>query len=455
MPEDIIAAPATAWGEGGIAIVRVSGEGCAELVGRIFRSKIPFGEQQPRYMALGVLRTVAGEIFDEALGVRFPRGASYTGEESAEIHCHGGAAAAHRCVEELCALGARIAAPGEFTRRAFVNGRIDLAQAESVLGIIKARSDEALKASARSLQGSLTSEIRKLSEDLTELTAAIEVDLDFPEEGEGFITGSESAARAKGLSERCSALVSSCRGGLFLREGIRAAIIGRPNVGKSSLLNALLKENRAIVTSTPGTTRDSIEETFVHRGVPVKIIDTAGIRYTEDEIEAMGVSRSIKSMEGADIAFWLIDGSCAGADSGWEEILEHAPSNVIIVLNKSDLPQITTEKEIREKFPGRMVMSISAANGAGVEELKDAALSSLSCGGTLSGSYAVTARQMECLTEARSAIDAACAAMDAGAGSDMALSCLSEARGALASLLGQDASEDLLDKIFGSFCVGK
>ncbi|MDO5116693.1 MAG: tRNA uridine-5-carboxymethylaminomethyl(34) synthesis GTPase MnmE [Synergistaceae bacterium] len=452
MTEDIITATATAWGEGGIAIVRLSGEGCAALVDKIFHGKRLFSEQPPRYMALGALRSAAGEAIDEALSVRFEKNASYTGEESAEIHCHGGALAAQRCVEELCALGARIALPGEFTRRAFVNGRIDLAQAEAVLGIIKARSDEGLRASARSLQGGLTEEIRNFMERLTELTAALEVDLDFPEEGEGFISGEESLSRMAKLADSCRELISRCRSGMLLREGVRAAIAGAPNVGKSSLLNALLNENRAIVTATPGTTRDSIEETFIHKGVPVRIIDTAGIRETEDEIEAIGVRRSFRSIEEADIVLWLIDGSSP-------EALDDAPpaaaGRLLLVVNKNDLPQAVDIDTLREKFPNRPLLSISAATGDGVDELKELIVTSLCGGENLSGCYAVTARQMECLTTAGEAIKAASAALASASGDDLTLSALADARAALSALLGIDASEDLLDKVFGSFCVGK
>ncbi|MDO4559514.1 MAG: tRNA uridine-5-carboxymethylaminomethyl(34) synthesis GTPase MnmE [bacterium] len=451
MSEEIITALGTAWGEGGIAIVRVSGEGSSALVDRIFRAKRRFFEQPARYMTLGALHAEDGTVFDEVLAVRFERGNSYTGEESAEIHCHGGALSAQRCIEELCSLGARVALPGEFTRRAFINGRIDLAQAEAVAGIIKARSDEALTASARSLQGAFTENIRALMSRLTELTAALEVDLDFPEEGEGFISEEESAKRIKELSAECAELTSRCRGGMLLRDGIRAAIIGRPNVGKSSLLNALLAENRAIVTATPGTTRDSIEETFIYKGLPIRIIDTAGIRETNDEIEAIGVRRSIKSMEEADIVLRVIDGADTAAD---EEELPVAKRQIVI-LNKSDLPPKVTEAEIAARFPDAPRISISAVRGLGLDELKELIVRTALSGGDLAGGYSVTARQMECLARTKEAVDAAGEALGAGAGGDLVLSCLAEARGQLSSLLGLDASEELLDKIFSSFCVGK
>ena len=453
MAEDTITALATAWGEGGIAIVRVSGSESAAIVDKIFRAKRRFSEQPARCMTLGTLHTKDGTLFDEVLAVRFERGNSYTGEESAEIHCHGGALSAQRCIEELCSLGARMALPGEFTRRAFINGRIDLAQAEAVAGIIKARSDEALTASARSLQGSFTEKIRGLMERLTALAAALEVDLDFPEEGEGFISKNESAVRLDELLAECEELISRCRSGMLLRDGLRAAIIGRPNVGKSSLLNALLAENRAIVTATPGTTRDSIEETFIYKGLPVRIIDTDGIRETTDEIEEIGVQRSLKSMDEADIVLRVIDSS--EGDLTMEAALPATAKRQIIILNKSDLPARITEADIAAHFPDHPRIAVSAAHGSGLDELKELILKTALSGGELAGGYSVTARQMECLARTKEALSAARAALSAGIGDDLVLSCISDARAQLSSLLGIDASEDLLDKIFSSFCVGK
>ena len=242
---------------------------------------------------------------------------------------------------------------------------------------------------------------------------------------------------------------------LLLREGARAAIIGRPNVGKSSLLNALLEENRAIVTAIPGTTRDSIEETFIYKGLPVRIIDTAGIREACDEAEAIGVSRSIRAMEEADVVLWVIDGSEPelSCGVGGEEL--RPPSGTVVVLNKSDLPQKITEDQLRAEYPDAEIVSISAAKGAGIEELKEIVFRRVSGAARSREATPSTARQMECLTEAGKAIDEAAASLEAGAGSDATIACVAEARAALSSLLGLDAAEDLLDKVFGSFCVGK
>jgi len=453
--EDIITALATPWGDGGIAIVRLSGPGCAKLAEKLFSGKRPLTETRPRYMALGKLCGSSGEAFDEALAVRFENGSSYTGEESVEIHCHGGTLAARRCIEEICRNGARLALPGEFTRRAFLNGRIDLTQAEAVLGVIRAQSDAALSASARTLQGEFTGEINKFSGKLTELAAQMEADLDFPEEADGLLPEEEFIRQLGSLISSGMDILSRCRLGLVLREGIKAAIIGRPNVGKSSLLNALLSEARAIVTPVPGTTRDRIEETFVHNGVPIRIIDTAGIRDTEDEVESIGVKNSMKSMMEADLRIWVIDAGESLSDEDIELGGYVTPLPHIIVLNKSDLPPRTGIEDIAERFPNSRVMQVSALKSEGIDELKDTITTDSCMGHTVNDSYGATSRQIECLSGALDALGEANRALAHKIGKDIAISCISDARAKLSSLLGLDASEDLLDTIFDNFCVGK
>lgn len=453
--EDIITALATAWGEGGISVVRISGEGSVALADKIFTGKKKLAEQPPRFLALGRLHTPNMEFFDEVLAVRFDKGASYTNEESAEIHCHGGLLPAQKCMEELCSQGARLAQPGEFTRRAFVNGRIDLSQAEAVLGVITAESDEALYASSRTLQGKFTEKLRSFLDDITALAVFMEVDLDFPEEGEGYISKNNSEKRLKKLISEGETLLDDCRSGLILREGIKTVIIGRPNVGKSSLLNALLKEERAIVTSVPGTTRDRIEETFTHKGIPIRIIDTAGIRETRDEIECIGVHQSIKSMTEADLRVWVID---AGDDLTEEEMgLGKQVSSMkhIIVLNKSDIPQKTSIDNLKKKFPSSPIISISALKSDGIEELKDMMISEITGNKKVTGGYGVTFRQIECLSASIASLKETLEVVSGGFGDDLSITCLSDARSHLAKLLGLDATESLLDTIFSQFCVGK
>lgn len=456
MGEDIIVALATPWGEGGIAIVRLSGEGSVAITDKVFRSaRGGISDYNTRYMAVGNLVDLENNaIYDEVLAVRFNE-KSYTGEESVEIHCHGGFASSQRCIEDLCSIGARIALPGEFTRRAFVNGRIDLSQAEAVLGIIRARSDEALSASARTLQGNFTNEIKGYLDKLTQLAAQLEVDLDFPEEGEGFLSIETRKSKLSELCNHGSELVAKCKGGLMLREGLKVAILGQPNVGKSSLLNALLKEERAIVTSIPGTTRDRIEERFIHKGIPVKIIDTAGIRETQDTVESIGVSQALRSIEEADICMWVVDG--AREMSGYEiEIGRKITTGKhIIVVNKDDIKSNNITEKLHSLFPYSTVVFTSALNNTGIEELKDLLVNEASGDTEFKGSYGVTARQLNCLINAINATIEARKANDMGVGNDVVISCISDARMELSSLLGLDASEDLLDVIFSSFCVGK
>lgn len=451
----IIAALATAWGEGGISVIRVSGEGSVMLADKLFCGKKKLAEYPPRYMALGRLRDREGAFFDEALAVRFEKGASYTGEESSELHCHGGALPAQRCIEELCALGADMAQPGEFTKRAFINGRIDLSQAEAVLGLIRSKSDEALRASARTLQGGFTANIKALLDEFTVLAARLEVDLDFPEEEQGLISGGDSVEGLSGLIEKTEDMLSRSRSGMLLREGIKVAIIGRPNVGKSSLLNALLSEARAIVTPIPGTTRDRIEEVFVHKGIPVRIIDTAGIRQTDDEVESIGVARSIESIIEADLRVWVIDAAAPFPQEELDLAERIICKNHIIALNKDDLPKTTTEEELKIKYPKSRIISISALKAEGTEALKDLIVTEMAGGANFRDSYGVTARQIECLENTLTAAREALGLTISKNSSDLILTCVSEARALLSALLGLDPTEELLDTVFSSFCVGK
>ncbi|MEG1642057.1 MAG: tRNA uridine-5-carboxymethylaminomethyl(34) synthesis GTPase MnmE [Synergistaceae bacterium] len=454
---DVIVALATAWGESGISIVRVSGAGSCVLADKIFRSKKDsILSYPPRFMLLGSLVSFDGiTIYDEILAVRFEQGKSYTGEESLEFHCHGGFASAQRCIEAFCSLGARVAEPGEFTKRAFINGRINLSQAEAVLGIIRARSDEALSASARTLQGEFTSEIKDFLSSLTVLAAQLEVDLDFPEGGEGLLSESKRLSLLTDLCIRGDKLIAKCRGGLMLREGLKVAILGKPNVGKSSLLNALLNEERAIVTEIPGTTRDRIEERFIHKGVPVKIIDTAGIRTTSDTIESIGVSQSLRSMGEADMCLWVLDASSNLSDDELTIGKQISSSRHVIVVNKQEFLPHGLECKLRSLFPSSNILFTSALLKQGIDELKDFIVSYASENSLFDGSYGVTSRQLDCLSSALTYIKDAKNAEELSIGDDVTISCISDARIQLSSLLGLDASEDLLDVVFGSFCVGK
>ena len=479
LDQDTIVAIATAWGEAGIAIVRLSGSSAVELSKQVLRFKAGLGFPPPRLMRLGFLTGDDGRVIDQVLAVHFKSPQSYTGEDLVEIHTHGGTLAAQLCVESLIRKGAKPAEPGEFTKRAFLNGRIDLSQSESVLGIIRSRSEEALRAAARTLSGELSAFACDIREELLALQSAMEVGLDYPEESFSFHYKSDEEwlGSISTLRMSLSDLRDRCSVGLLLREGIRVALTGRPNVGKSSLLNALLKQARAIVTAIPGTTRDVIEETVTWRGVPIRLVDTAGLRLLpasivglrtnvdlrgHNEIEAMGIERSLDELRRADICLWILDVSKPLDDEDKTNLKNLRDKYHIVVLNKADLntadhPPEITEEDVRATSPENMpiVLSLSAKTGEGLELLKDAILSMAMESGTLDSGLNVTSRQLSEVSEALSCLTSAETAMAEENGQDVVASLLGSARECLERLLGLSYDDALLDSIFSRFCVGK
>lgn len=453
--DGLIAAISTAWGESGIAIVRISGDGSRNLVDIFFRGGVALAQTPPRFMRHGFITDQDGQEIDEVLAVWFRGPHSYTGEESAEIHCHGGTVAARRCLERCLALGARLAMPGEYTRRAFLSGRLDLAQAESVIGIIRARSDESLRSAVKSLRGSLSERVGEIHEEMLEISVLGEANLDYPEEDIPPLDPGAFSGRLALIGEKLRLLLSAARSGRFLREGIRVAITGRPNVGKSSLMNAFLEESRSIVTSMPGTTRDIIEEVMTHKGIPLRLVDTAGIRSPRDEAEHEGVLRARAAMKEADIRIWVIDGSedLTGEDIGIAEELRGTCH--VVAINKSDLSLVVTESRMKEILPLGDVIIISAATRAGIEELKDLIVLSVAGRTSLEEDLNTTERQVEEMKRALELIMQTLDALGRGTGLDAALDSLNEARACIGRILGVSADEFLLDRIFSSFCIGK
>ena len=455
--DDVIAAIATAWGVSAIAVVRMSGEGSAAIAGKFFRGARPLPDEPARRMALGVIAD-GGTVVDQVLAVRFDRGASYTGEESVELHCHGGVCAAGLVLDLLIRAGARAALPGEFTKRAFLSGRIDLAQAEAVSGVISARSAAELASASRSLQGELSSALRELSGSLTELRAQIEARIDFPDDLDGDEYAGYSSAmenlRMEGLS-----LLERCRVGLALRNGVRVAIAGRPNVGKSSLMNALLERDRAIVTDIPGTTRDTLDADFIHKGLAITLVDTAGLRNPasgseRDVIESMGVERSREAIRGADLCLLVADASSPVTPEDELARSEASGRPTILAMNKSDLPASGGNGfECPERFAAQV--KISALTGEGIQGLKDALIEAALGGAAPSDGMMATGRMVGAIECALMCIEGARDAMDMSRGADAAGSLLAEAAEFLAGPSGADASEELQDAIFGAFCVGK
>ena len=440
---DTIAAISTALGESGIAIIRISGPDAVNVSGHILTRKI-FDE--PGRMYLTSLIDSDKNIIDRVLAVHFMRPKSYTGEDIVEIHTHGGMLIAKLCLELALTNGARLAEPGEFTRRAFINGRIDLSQAEGVLGIIKSRSIEALHASARTLTGELSRTAQKIHDDILALQGSIEIQLDFPE-GEVLNTLDIHSGIREVIHE-LEELLSRCSAGMILRDGIRVVIAGSPNAGKSSLMNAILGKKRAIVAEIAGTTRDIIDENIIINGIPVTLTDTAGLRESNDVIESEGVRLAIEAMNDSDICLYVIDSSREIYDSELEymnEILNRGVK-IIIVFSKSDLDTITHDLNVKcEKI------FVSSKTGAGIEELKTKIYSMACDNSSVNEGLNVSVRQME---EIRGSLEAL-RECESCHDEDVIAGLLNSSRVSLLRVLGVNADDELLDSMFSRFCVGK
>jgi tRNA modification GTPase len=450
---DSIAAIATPLGQGGIAMIRLSGPQSLAIADASFRPAGPFAKPSaaPTH-TLHFGRIVRrGRVVDEVLlsVMRAPR--TFTREDVVEITCHGGLLPAKMVLDTVLENGARLATPGEFTRRAFLNGRIDLAQAEAVADLIAARTELAAAAAEEQLAGKLSQRINVLRDDLMKILAHVEAHLDFPEEDIAPDTRQKLMERLQAALGFMDELLRTASDGRLLRRGIRAAIMGRPNVGKSSLLNQLLGQERAIVSSRPGTTRDTIEETASVRGVPVVFIDTAGLREAADEIEAEGVRRSRHTLAAAELILHVLDGSePAGA---WDQQLltEYAGRPRLLVRNKADLPR-------RLQLPdGLAAIDVCCLTGAGVEELKDAIKETVWAGGMPAEMLQVmiNSRHEDALRRGREAAARALAAWRAQLGLELAALDLRVAAQAVGEIVGKTTTEDLLDSIFSQFCIGK
>ena len=441
-----IAAISTALGKAGIAVVRISGPD-AVFVARKILKRQDFPEAGR--MHLTSLLDSEGKIIDRVLAVRFAAPKSYTGEDVFEIHTHGGSLIARTCLELAVQNGARLAQPGEFTLRAFMNGRIDLAQAEGVLGVIQAKSSEALHAAARTLNGELSREVQAIHAEILAIQGSLEIQLDFPE-GEVFTGADDLAGKIRSVCSKLTELEGRCRAGMLLNEGVSAVIAGRPNAGKSSLMNALLGRNRAIVTDIPGTTRDLIEEGIILGGVPVRLTDTAGLRESEDVIEAEGVRLALEALSEGDVCLYVIDSSSEIDDEDRKYLDGLAGRQVIVVLNKSDLPNRVSEEEIG--FPK---IRVSAKNHSGLDALRDMLYANCCEDSALDEGLNVSVNQLSEIREAKAAVSDALDSLNDGLGEDITAGLLGNARMCLLRVLGVNVGDELLDSMFSRFCVGK
>ena len=451
LPSDTIAAIATPLGEGGLAIIRLSGPNALAIADLVF---LPAGKNPLRPSAAPTHTIHYGKIvsdgrqIDEVLlsVMRAPR--TFTREHCLEISCHGGVLAAKSVLDAVIRAGARLAEPGEFTRRAFLNGRIDLAQAEAVADLIHSRTELALAAANEQLNGGLSRKINRARDDLMLALAHVEAHIDFPDEDIAPETRGQLLARLEAAAEFLRQLLSTANEGQILRRGIRAAIIGRPNVGKSSLLNQLLGHDRAIVSPIPGTTRDTVEETANIRGIPVIFIDTAGLREASDVIEVEGIRRSRKELGAAELILHVVDASEPLTEMDQSYLLECASKKRILVRNKIDLP-------IRLQLPG--AIDLCCVTGAGIESLKDAIKAAVWSGDVRAEMWQamINSRHQEALERARAALLRAIAALGSDASLDLVAADLRIAVNAVGEIVGKTTTEDLLDSIFSHFCIGK
>ena len=449
MPEDTIAAIATAPGMGGIGIIRISGPEAENILNRIF---MPAGNRgipmENRRMTYG--RIVSrGETVDECMAVLMRAPGSYTREDVAEIQSHGGTQVLNRVLELCIESGARIAAPGEFTRRAFLNGRIDLSRAEAVMNLISARGEQEYRSAVRQMEGETAGFIREVSDELYRLQAGLAACIDYPEE----ISDEEGTGMLRPGLEKLIRKLSECldeRASRLIHDGLRVTLYGMPNAGKSSLLNALLGQERAIVTDIPGTTRDTVEGEITLDGIRVILTDTAGLRETDDPIEKIGVERSEKAMRSADLNVLVLDGSRGLTKEETDRILNLSERD-IAVINKNDLPEVLTEETVHAIRPEARCVSLSALDSESLRPLKEI----LRKYAAVTDNLVLT--QPRHLDAARRAIRFLRDAMDTldRMTPDMAATDLQAAQAALGEITGDRADEKLLDSIFAQFCVGK
>ncbi len=452
---DTIAAISTPRGEGGIGIIRISGDKSFEILDRIFNTKNPNRDLGFYKFNYGFIHD-NGKIIDEVMVVRMKAPKTYTCEDVVEINCHGGHLISEKVLELVLKNGARHAEQGEFTKRAFMNGRIDLSQAEAVMDIIHGKTEKSISLSLEQLRGDLRDKIASFKKALLDVTAHVNVVLDYPEEGIDDPLPSNLRENLENVYAEADRLISSYDKGKKIKEGIKTVIAGKPNVGKSTLLNSLLKEERAIVTHIPGTTRDVIEEIINIKGIPLVLTDTAGIRKTEDIVENIGVEKSKKFIENADLVLLVLDAS-RELESEDREVIEEIQNHnkkTIVLLNKIDL-----ERKIElDEFGLENILEISAKDNIGIEDMEERIYSYIVEENVEDSSEKLiitNIRHKTALEKTKDAIRNIFETIDAGMPMDLISVDLKEALDSLSEITGEISSEDILDHVFGNFCVGK
>jgi len=461
--EETIAALATPYGEGGIGIIRISGERSKEILEKLFfpasiKSNNNNTYEQNRKLTYGVIRDpYTSEVVDEVLAVFFPAPNTYTREDVVEINCHGSVVALRKTLALILKSGARLAEPGEFTKRAFLNGRIDLVQAEAIIDLVKAKTDKGFESAFSQLEGNLSLKVREIRELLMSLLVKITVNLDYPDEDIEEITYNELLNSLSQIGDLTEKLLSTADTGRIIKDGLNVVISGSPNVGKSSLLNILLKENRAIVTEIPGTTRDTIEENVDIKGIPVKLVDTAGIRNTDDKIEQIGIEKSKHAFNEADLVLFMIDGSEELSNENLELLKYLENKKAIILINKIDIDSKVSEKQVFEIVPNASVIHTSLTNEIGINELEEK-IEALVYSGEVkqNESLLVTnVRHKDLLVRANNAILDAKRMTKEREALDFIEVDVKLSWELLGEIIGETATDDIIDEVFANFCLGK
>lgn len=456
---DTICAIATPIGEGGVSIIRISGEKALKIASNIFIPKNSYDIRNMKTYTMkygNVIDVENNEIVDEVILSYMKSPNSYTGENVVEINCHGGVVSTNSVLNQIVKAGARLAEPGEFTKRAFLNGRIDLSQAEAVMDIITAKTELSMKSAMLQSNGALSKEIAELRKYLLNVLALIEYSVDFTEDDEDIIDDNLVIQIKDGINTTISKikiLLKNANEGKIIRDGLNVVIVGKPNVGKSSLLNALLREKRAIVTEVPGTTRDVIEEYINIDGIPIRIIDTAGIRDTDDIVEKIGVERSKEKIEEADLVILMLDTSREIDDDDKSIIDKIIDKKYIVLLNKIDL-DIKTSQDIMSNLNNKIY--ISAKTGKGIDDLKEE-IKKLFFNGEINSESLIISntRHKQALYRALENCDTALCKININEYLDLISIYITAAMKALSEITGDELDEDLLNKIFSEFCVGK
>jgi len=456
--DDTIAAISTPMGEGGIGIVRLSGPQALRIADETFRPKDgvkPSGSKSFTVRYGHIVNN--GEIIDEVLLTIMRAPKTYTKEDIVEINCHGGMQAVKRVMELTLSRGARIAEPGEFTKRAFLNGRIDLTQAEAVLDVIRSKTEGSLKVAMDQLEGQLAGSVRAIRDKVCSIAAEVEASIDFPEEDLELSRKTELLDKTRRAFGEIELLIKSYDNGMIYREGVLAIICGKPNVGKSSLMNLLLKRDRVIVSPIPGTTRDAVEEIISLNGIPVRLVDTAGISQTKDMLEKEGIKRSKKYLELSDIVILMLDASTpvSAADRGLIKLI--GGKKKLVVVNKIDSPRKTAAAELKKIFKKEEIVEISVKARENIEALEGAICRVILKGGMKQGEGAIisNARQKEALDKARASMLSVTKAIEKDEPSDIVAIDLKEAISSLGLVTGESVSDEILDRIFSQFCIGK